>query len=173
MEYSPKYKDLDFKIKFQEEATTVFVFLRDDITEFLNFVTAKFNPVLYYTGSDVYTKRILEKIDPNGLIKTMYGSEHCHHYYNVENEITEYIRDINLFSDISLKRKIILDENTLSNIFSPDNVLPFQKYDPDLGNSSLSNILEYLDKLKDQEDVRVSLIQDYYIRQSLISSRLL
>ncbi len=118
--YAPKFKDADFKVSIGSD-TTVLVYLQNNLTKFINYLFNNFNIVLYHTSSPEYSTLILNLIDPNKKFKTIYGKENCHIYLNQSNERIEVLRDINLFHDISLKKKIILDSGSISNLCNPDN----------------------------------------------------
>lgn len=120
-QYAPKYKESDFTIEFEDLKSTCFIYLKDNITEFIEYLYNNFNIILYHTGNFHYASKILKIIDVNKRLTNVYGQEQCHLYYNLEEEKTEYIRDINLFCDIPLNKKIILDSPSYSNVLSPDN----------------------------------------------------
>lgn len=118
--YAPKFKEADFRIPIGND-TTVLIYLQNNISTFIEYLVSNFNIVFYHTSSPEYANTILNLIDPNKRIKAIYGKEHCHLYFNQSNEKIEVLRDINLFHDISLKKKLIIDSGSISNLCNPDN----------------------------------------------------
>ena len=172
MSFAPQFKESDFKFTFKDKSTA-YVYLQDNIKSFLDFLIDNFNIVIYHTGHEEYANKVFEIIDPNNKFKIKYGREFCHLYFNQENEVIEYVRDINLFSDISIKRKVILDSGSISNICNPDNVFVFNKFNPDNPIESLDEIKSKLEELKEYDDVREYLIPEFKMRQMLINTRLI
>eukprot|EP00340_Litonotus_pictus_P006662 CAMPEP_0170528016 /NCGR_PEP_ID=MMETSP0209-20121228/13527_1 /TAXON_ID=665100 ORGANISM="Litonotus pictus, Strain P1" /NCGR_SAMPLE_ID=MMETSP0209 /ASSEMBLY_ACC=CAM_ASM_000301 /LENGTH=316 /DNA_ID=CAMNT_0010818971 /DNA_START=57 /DNA_END=1007 /DNA_ORIENTATION=+ len=181
MQFSPKLRDFDFKLHFQKQNSTVYVYLRDYAEEFLKFMKDEFNLVLYGTGSAEYNSTINSRIlDKEGSVfeGRAFGEEQCHLYINEEQEHTELIRDINLFTDIPLSRKVILDNDSMSQILAPDNTIPFDAYVPDYfspesPDETLLKLIDEFEQIKKYEDVRDCLIEKYNMRQIMINSKLL
>ncbi len=48
-------------------------------------------------------------IDQNKVFRHRFYQEDCHLFINNEQEVIEYLKDINLFHNRSLKKKIIFD----------------------------------------------------------------
>jgi TFIIF-interacting CTD phosphatase-like protein len=60
-------------------------------------------------------------VDPNNVFKHRLYQEDCHLYKNVKDNIVEYLKDINLFTNRSLRRKVLIDSTPLNFLLSPDN----------------------------------------------------
>jgi TFIIF-interacting CTD phosphatase-like protein len=117
----PKFKDYDIKIELQEYKTFAFIYLRDYLEEFLTYIDDKFEPILYTTGEKLYVDKIMNEIDPNRLFIHRLYQEDCHLYKDDKQNTAEFINDINLFTNRSLKRKLLIDFSSLNFVFSPDN----------------------------------------------------
>lgn len=172
MYYSPQHKEADFKFSFMEKGS-VYIYLQDNIYKFIDYVSSNFNLVLYHTGEDEYVKKIIDKIDIDKRFSVIYGQEQCHLYSNKGNEEIEYLRDINLFTDISNKRKIIISKPSYENILCADNTYLVHPFNPDDNELILDNLIENLEKIKEYDDVREFLIPKFEIRQSLINCRMI
>lgn len=121
---SPKLANYDYSVDFPNLKTNCYVYLRPNFYEFVEYLKEHYNLILYCKGDDVYNDTILKIIDPEGKLfnHKYYGQNHCHLMFNDKEDIIEYLRDINLFSNISLKKKILVEAgSSFSEILSPDN----------------------------------------------------
>lgn len=117
----PKLKDYDVRIELTEYKTFAFIYYRDYLEEFLNYIDEHFEPVLYTTGEKFYVDKIMSVIDPNNIFKYKLYQEDCHLYKNIKSNNVEFLKDVNLFYNRSLKKKILIDYANLNYILSPDN----------------------------------------------------
>lgn len=117
----PKFKEYDMRIELTEYKTFAFIYFRDYLEEFLNFIDEKFEPILYTTGEKFYIDKIMNSIDVNKIFRHRLYQEDCHLYKNTKESVVEYLKDINQFTNRSLKRKVLIETSTLNNILSPDN----------------------------------------------------
>jgi TFIIF-interacting CTD phosphatase-like protein len=117
----PKFKDYDMRIELTEYKTFAFIYFRDYLEEFLNFIDEKYEPILYTTGEKFYVDKIMNTIDVNKIFRHRLYQEDCHLYKNTKESVVEYLKDINQFTNRSLKRKILIETSTLNNVLSPDN----------------------------------------------------
>jgi len=173
MYYSPQHKEADFKFSFGDKGV-VYIYLQDNIQKFIDYVSSNFNLVLYHTGEEEYAHKIIETIDVNKKFYFIYGQEQCHLYFNKENEEIEYLRDINLFNDISNKRKLIISKPSYENILNADNTYLIRPFNPDdIFELILDSIINDLEMIRNYQDVREFLIPKFTIRQSLINCRMI
>jgi TFIIF-interacting CTD phosphatase-like protein len=117
----PKFREYDYRIDLPEYKTFAFIYLRDYYDEFLDFIQDHFEPVLYSTGEKLYIDKLMDKVDPNKVFKYRLYQEDCHLYKNTKDNLVEYLKDINLFTNRSIKKKILIDYSPLNTVLSPDN----------------------------------------------------
>lgn len=174
----PKFREYDIRLDLPEYKTFSYIYVRDYFDEFMNYIDEHFEPILYSTGERTYVDKIMNEIDPNRIFKHRLYQEDCHLYKNIESNMVEYLKDINLFTNRSLKKKILLELSPLNFILSPDNIYQLDKFHPDdFGkeekDETLNYIIQILEILKNEEDVRQYLINNFNLRQMAINSKLL
>jgi TFIIF-interacting CTD phosphatase-like protein len=174
----PKFRDYDIRLDLPEYKTFCYIYLRDYFDEFMNYIDENFEPILYTTGEKQYVDKIMKEIDPNNVFKYRLYQEDCHLYKNHEDNVVEYLKDINLFTNRSLKRKILLEHSPLNFVLSPDNIYQIDKFHPDdygreEKDGTFSTLIHILDSIKNDEDVRNYLINNFNLRQMAINSKLL
>lgn len=117
----PKYKEYNYRIELTEYKTFAFIYYRDYLAEFLNYVDANFEPILYTTGDQQYVDKIMNLIDPNKIFPYRLYNNDCHLFRNNSQNAAEYLKDINLFTNRSIKKKIMIEFSPLNFVMSPDN----------------------------------------------------
>ena len=117
----PKHKDYNFRIELPEYKTFAYIFLRDNFNEFLDFIDKNFEPIIYSTGEKLYVDKILQVVDPNNIFKIKLYQQDCHLYKDKTQNYLEYLKDINLFTNRKLEKKILLDTSSFNYLLSPDN----------------------------------------------------
>ncbi len=121
MQGMPNFREYDLRVELPEYKTFAFVYYRDYLEEFLNYIDEKFEPILYATGEKSYVDKIMEVIDPNGVFRYRLYQDNCHLFKDFEQDHVQYLKDINLFTNRSLKRKLLIDYEFLNYTISPDN----------------------------------------------------
>jgi len=117
----PKFKEYDMRIDLVDYKTFAFIYYRDYLEEFLNYIDNKFEPILYSTGDKLYVDKIMNEIDPNKIFRHRLYQDDCHLFKDNSQDMAEYLKDINLFTNRSLKRKVLIDFSPLNYTISPDN----------------------------------------------------
>jgi len=117
----PKYKEYDYRVELPEYKTFAFLYYRDYLEEFLNYIDANFEPILYTTGDQLYVDKIMNLIDPNRIFPYRLYNKDCHLFKNSSQNAAEYLKDINLFTNRSIKKKILIEFSPLNFVISPDN----------------------------------------------------
>jgi TFIIF-interacting CTD phosphatase-like protein len=117
----PKSKKFDLKIELKDYKTFAFIYFRDHLEEFLNFVNEKFETILYSTGERKYVDKIIGSLELETVFRHRLYQENCHLYKNPREDKYEFLKDINLITNRSLKRKVLLETSTLNFVLSPDN----------------------------------------------------
>jgi TFIIF-interacting CTD phosphatase-like protein len=117
----PKFKEYDIRLELPDYKTFAFIYFRDHLEEFLNFLDEKFEPILYTTGEKIYIDILMNNFDPNKVFRHRLYQEDCHLFKNTKENVVEYMKDINMFTNRSIKRKVLLETSPLNFVLSPDN----------------------------------------------------
>jgi RNA polymerase II subunit A small phosphatase-like protein len=117
----PVFKEYDLRIELREYKTFAFIYFRENLEEFLNFIDNKFEPILYTTGEKNYVDQIMNLIDPNNVFRYRLYQDDCHLFRDNKQDICEYLKDINLIVNRSLRKKVLIEYSPLTYTMSPDN----------------------------------------------------
>jgi len=117
----PKNKEYNYRIELTEYKTFAFLYYRDYLEEFLTYIDENFEPILYTTGDKFYVDRIMNLIDPNKIFPHRLFNTDCHLFKNSGQNVAEYLKDINLFTNRCITKKIFIEFSPLNFVISPDN----------------------------------------------------
>jgi RNA polymerase II subunit A small phosphatase-like protein len=125
----------------------VFVCRRPGAEEFLVEMAKHYEIVVYTASLSKYADPLLDKLDPEGVIRYRLYREHCVQYEG------NYVKDLSLLNrDIS--QTIIIDNSPMSYIFHPRNAIGCSSFIDDMNDRELASIGQFLTKFHDAEDVR-------------------
>ncbi|OWZ19707.1 Nuclear LIM factor interactor-interacting protein cleavage-specific form [Phytophthora megakarya] len=139
----------DYVIPVEIDGTVhqVYVCLRPGAEEFL-IEMAQFYEIVVYTASlSKYADPLLDKLDPERVIRYRLFREHCVQYEG------SYVKDLSLL-DRDLSQTIFIDNSPMSYIFHPRNAIGCSSFIDDPNDSELESISRFLTKYRDVEDVR-------------------
>ncbi|ETP20253.1 hypothetical protein F441_05982 [Phytophthora nicotianae CJ01A1] len=139
----------DFVIPVEIDGTThlVYVCKRPGAEEFL-IEMAKYYEIVVYTASlSVYADPLLDKLDPEGVIRYRLYREHCVQYEGC------YVKDLSLL-DRDIAQTIIVDNSPMAYAFHPRNAIGCSSFYDDPNDRELDSIARFLTKCQDVEDVR-------------------
>ncbi|RQM18883.1 hypothetical protein DD237_007607 [Peronospora effusa] len=125
----------------------VYVCKRPGAEEFL-IEMAKYYEIVVYTASlSKYADPLLDKLDPEGVIRYRLYREHCVQYEE------SYVKDLSLL-DRDVSQTIIIDNAPMSYIFHPRNAIGCSSFIDDPSDCELESISRFLINFHDVEDVR-------------------
>ncbi|ETP48195.1 hypothetical protein F442_06005 [Phytophthora nicotianae P10297] len=125
----------------------VYVCKRPGAEEFL-IEMAKYYEIVVYTASlSVYADPLLNKLDPEGVIRYRLYREHCVQYEG------NYVKDLSLL-DRDISQTIIVDNSPMAYAFHPRNAIGCSSFYDDPNDRELELIARFLSKFQDVEDVR-------------------
>ncbi|OWZ12936.1 Nuclear LIM factor interactor-interacting protein spore-specific form [Phytophthora megakarya] len=139
----------DFIIPIDIDGTThhVYVAKRPGAEEFL-IEMAKYYEIVVYTASlSKYADPLLDKLDPEDVIRYRLYREHCVQYEG------NYVKDLSLL-DRDLSQTIIVDNSPAAYTFHPQNAIGCSSFIDDPNDRELASISRFLTKHYDVEDVR-------------------
>ncbi|KAL3672205.1 hypothetical protein V7S43_002867 [Phytophthora oleae] len=125
----------------------VYVCRRPGAEEFL-VEMAKYYEIVVYTASlSKYADPLLDKLDPEGVIRYRLYREHCVQYDG------NYVKDLSLL-DRDISQTIIVDNSPMAYAFHPRNAIGCSSFIDDPNDRELDSIGRFLTKNYDVEDVR-------------------
>ncbi|ETK90384.1 hypothetical protein F441_05983 [Phytophthora nicotianae CJ01A1] len=139
--------DLIIPVNIDGTTHLVYVCKRPGCEEFL-IEMAKYYEIVVYTASlSKYADPLLDKLDPEGVIRYRLYREHCVQYEGC------YVKDLSLL-DRDIAQTIIIDNSPMSYIFHPRNAIGCSSFIDDPNDRELVSISRFLTKIRDVEDVR-------------------
>ncbi|KAL6542755.1 hypothetical protein OROHE_010275 [Orobanche hederae] len=134
------------------ERVEFFVLKRPFVDDFLNFLSQKFEIVIFTAGIEEYASLVLDRLDRRKLISHRLYRNSCREYDG------RFVKDL---SEIGrgLDKVVIVDDNPSSYQFQPDNAVPIKPFIDDLGDEELKGLLEFFQRYDLVEDMRDALKQ--------------
>lgn len=123
---------------------------RPFLQDFLKEVSSKYETHLFTAGKQVYAQSVLQKLDPDGSIFTncLYR-EDC----TYDPVMRAYVKDLNQHF-VSTKKTVLVDNNHLSFLANPQNGILVTNFFDDPNDTTLLAVLDLLEELAPEEDVR-------------------
>lgn len=146
-----EYWDAQIQIEVEEGSTAKLnILIRPYLTEFLEFVSKKFNVVLFTAGLESYAEAIIQYIDPmDEYFHLKLFRDSCLEFKNF------FIKDLSILSTFGLKDMIIVDNCVFSFARNLKNGILVTSYYNDTNDEELLNLMTYLENnLIDVKDVR-------------------
>jgi Dullard-like phosphatase family protein len=139
---------------------------RPGLHEFLARVSEQYETHIFTAAMEVYAKPVLRMLDPHGTIFT-----HCWYRESctLDSSVGAYVKNLaDTWGDTDqLKRTVLVDNNPLSFLANPDNGILVSSFYNDPKDTTLPAVLELLDELNKEEDVRPVLESRFGLRQAL------
>lgn len=153
--------DFTFPIEIQGQEFMVYARKRPHCDHFLRMVAQKFELVVFTASKKLYADRVLDLVDPSGLIlgrTHRLFREHCLFFRG------QFLKDLSVLNR-DLKRTVIIDNNPHTFSLHVDNGIPIESWFDDSNDRELLELLPLLDKLHESADVRPVLIERFQMRQ--------
>jgi len=139
----------DYIIPVEIDGTVhqVYVCKRPGVDEFLRDMAKHYEIVVYTASLSKYADPLLDRLDPDRVIRFRLFREHCVQYEG------NYVKDLSLLErDIS--QTIIIDNSPMSYLFHPRNAIGCSSFIDDMSDRELDSISRFLTKIVPAEDVR-------------------
>lgn len=124
-----------------------YVLKRPFMDEFLDFLSDKFEVVVFTAGLKEYASLVLDRIDRKGLISHRLYRDSCK---EVDGMFVKDLSD----KGRDMKRVVIVDDNPNSYLFQPENAIPIRPFTDDLADGELKKLIEFLGGCNEVEDMR-------------------
>jgi len=139
-----------------------FVHKRPGVEKFLKNLNEHFEVVVFTAALPVYAKPVIETIDTEGAV---------HHSLYRDGTVTykgqQFVKDLSILGR-DLSRVILIDNNPLAMLASPDNAMPIMSWYEDPDDKELEKAFAILLQMKELKDVRPFLKKKFAFRQTLI-----
>lgn len=125
----------------------VYVLKRPGVDEFIERLAVHYELIVFTASLSKYADPLLDLLDPKKLVNKRLFREHCVFYDG------HYVKDLSTLNrDIS--QTIIVDNSPMSYIFHPENAIDCSSYFDDPTDTELWEIADFLESIKDSDDVR-------------------
>lgn len=128
----------------------VYVCKRPGAEEFLVEMAKHYEIVIYTASLSKYADPLLDRLDPEKVIRFRLFREHCVQYEG------NYVKDLSLL-DRDITQTIIIDNSPMSYLFHPRNAIGCSSFIDDPNDRELDSISRFLVDIRASEDVRSQL----------------
>jgi len=138
---------------------------RPHLHEFLARVSEKYETHIFTAAMEVYAKPVLKMLDPHGKIFT-----HCWYRESCERDdsVGAYVKNLaHAWGGDQLKRTVLVDNNPLSFLANPENGILVSNFYNDPKDVTLPAVLDLLDELDGEADVRPVLDSRFGLKRAL------
>eukprot|EP01022_Parablepharisma_sp_SALTPOND_P033524 TRINITY_DN88921_c1_g1_i1.p1 TRINITY_DN88921_c1_g1~~TRINITY_DN88921_c1_g1_i1.p1 ORF type:complete len:292 (-),score=17.80 TRINITY_DN88921_c1_g1_i1:128-1003(-) len=154
---------VSFRNSFGEIIETEFS-IRPFAFEFLRKTSLYYDIILFTASTEEYAKAVLRCLDPERkLISNILSRKHCLRIGK------SYIKDLKL-TGRRLEKAILIDNSMAAFALQPRNGLYVPPYTGEPSDNALSKVLDFLEKIKDVDDIRSYLARFTGIPSNRISS---
>jgi len=147
--------DADFIIEIELDGAVykVYVRKRPGVDEFMKAVGQKFEVVIFTASLAKYADPLLDILDKDKVVSKRLFREACVQHYG------NYVKDLSLLGR-KLEHSIIVDNSPFSYMFQPDNAIPITSWFNDKNDTQLYELLPFLDRLIEVDDVSTLLAKN-------------
>lgn len=142
---------------------------------FLDYVSKECEAVLWTTSVKSYTDLVMGFLDKDGKVPVRFTQENCSNILYEEEDIDEYVKDLNLLGR-DMRRVVYLDSRAFGYWMEPDNCMVVTQFKADATqeeDEDMEMLIEMLEELREEEDVRPYLKDRFCLRKILESAKLL
>ena len=153
-----------FKISLPD-GELVLVNERPYLREFLETISTKYETHIFTAAMEVYAKPVLDVLDPQGVIfSKVWYRESC----VLDREMGAYVKNLDFeWGGDQLKRTVLVDNNPLSFLSHPSNGILVSSFYDDPRDETLPAVLDLLEELDEETDVRPVLESRFGLEQAL------
>lgn len=124
-----------------------YVLKRPGVDDLLEFLTAKYEVVVFTAALEGYASMVLDRVDPKRRISHRLYRDSCREVDGkLVKDLSEMGRD--------LKRVVIVDDNPNSYAKQPENAIPIRPFINDLGDQELWKLIKFFEISDCFDDMR-------------------
>lgn len=156
--------DYDFTLVFHSQEggyERVFVARRPCVEEFLKQLSSFAEVVVFTAALEEYAKPVLDEIDQGGWITHRLYRQSTRPFKN-----HKFVKDMSIMGR-DLARIVLVDNNPMAMIASPDNAIPIQSWFDNPFDHELLKVHALCYEMKDMKDVRPFLEQKLQFRAGM------
>lgn len=139
--------DYIIPVAIDDAVHNVFVLKRPGVDQFLQRLGVHYEIIVYTASLSKYADPLLDKLDIHKVINKRLFRESCVFHDG------HYVKDLSLLSR-NLNATIIVDNSPMSYTFHPDNAIDCGSYIDDKKDVEMWQIADFLEGIKDCDDVR-------------------
>jgi TFIIF-interacting CTD phosphatase-like protein len=137
--------------------------------------------IVYSTGQKYYVDRLVDILDPKKEVfdHILYQNA-CYVFEKEDEDIHLLLKDISRFQNRDLRRSVLMDPRPVNFIMTPENGYPVVPFNAefvtkktDVKDDYLLSLIEDIKELKKLDDVRPYLDEQFKVRQTLKSAKLI
>ncbi|TPX50251.1 hypothetical protein SeMB42_g01397 [Synchytrium endobioticum] len=157
--------DIEFPVEFNDETYQVSGRLRPYCKQFLEEAAAMFEVVIFTASQKLYAENVLNILDPDKkLIKHRLYRDSCLLVCG------NYLKDLTILNR-DLMKLIIVDNSPQAFGFQVGNGIPIRSWYEDSNDSELLSLLQFLETLRDVEDVRPYIERTFKLKERVAQAR--
>uniref|UniRef100_A0A7C9AKM4 Protein-serine/threonine phosphatase n=1 Tax=Opuntia streptacantha TaxID=393608 RepID=A0A7C9AKM4_OPUST len=148
----PPPEKFDFIVRPQidGEIMNFYVLKRPGVDELLEFLSGKFEIVIFTAGLEEYASAVLDELDKNRVINHRLFRDSCREMDG------KFVKDLSQVGR-DLWKVVIVDDNPSSYSFQPENAIRIRPFVDDMEDQELGKLIEFFRECEDAEDVRDTL----------------
>lgn len=150
----------DFSVDLGDDEMA-FVHKRPGVEKFLKDLNEHFETVIFTAALPVYAKPVVETIDRSSYVRHSLFRD-----ATVTYKGQTFVKDLSILGR-DLSRVVLIDNNPLAMLASPDNAMPIMSWYDDPNDKELEKALAILHQMKDLKDIRPYLKKKFAFRQTL------
>lgn len=150
----------DFSVDLGDDEMA-FVHKRPGVEKFLKDLSENFETVVFTAALPVYAKPVVETIDKGSYVKHSLFRD-----ATVTYKGQSFVKDLSILGR-DMSRVVLIDNNPLAMLASPDNAMPIMSWYDDPNDKELEKALSILNQMKDLKDIRPYLKKKFQFRQTL------
>eukprot|EP00980_Cylindrotheca_fusiformis_P026941 scaffold18138_cov128-Cylindrotheca_fusiformis.AAC.7 len=151
-----------------ENGEEVRVHERPYVHDFLKRTSDKYETHLFTAGAEFYARPILQMLDPKG---TIFSSCRFRDSCSMDPQLEEAAHVKNLDYTPNTKRTVLVDNNPLSFMANPENGILVTNFYDDPHDTTLLSVLQLLEELDEEDDVRPVLNAKFGMKRMLNGMR--
>jgi len=154
----------EFKITL-EDGETVWVNKRPGLDKFLNHMSENYETFVYTAGLEEYAKPLLDWLDPeNRIFRQRLYRDSCLFMRGY------YLKDLQKANRV-MARTVLVDNNAFCFLPQLGNGIPISSFYDDPNDSALAVLTTFLDRIKEEKDVRPFLRKSFNLENLLKDHR--
>ncbi|XP_074269801.1 uncharacterized protein LOC141592839 [Silene latifolia] len=145
----PPPEKYDFIVRpvIDGEVMNFYVLKRPGVDQLLEFLSGKFEVVVFTAGLREYASLLLDILDKNGVISHRLYRDSCR---EIEGK---FVKDLSQMGR-DLWKVVIVDDNPSSYAFQPENAIQIKPFVDDLDDDELTKLIRFFEDCDGVKDIR-------------------